>query len=113
MIVELITRMFKIRNQAHMQHWLTESLGEHEALDDYYKGVIKLLDTFVETYQGGFGRVENLPDQAKDVKQAIEDEMLWLAQHREEIAKNVPALENLLDDLSDLHMHILYKLTLR
>ena len=34
----------------------------------------------------------------------------WLVENRAEIAKDVPALENLIDDLTALHMKTLYKL---
>jgi hypothetical protein len=110
MIEELIVRMFKARNQAHMRHWSTGSYSEHKALGHYYEGIIDKLDPIVEAYQGGFGLVENLPDSIDDAKKLVQEEMLWLTKNREEIAKNIPALENLLDDLAGLHMKTLYKL---
>ena len=110
MIEELIVRMFKARNQAHMRHWSTDSYSEHKALGHYYDGVIDKLDEIVEAYQGGFVKVENLPDSIDDAKKLVQEEMLWLTKNREEIAKNIPALENLLDDLAGLHMKTLYKL---
>jgi uncharacterized protein Yka (UPF0111/DUF47 family) len=110
MIEELIIRIFKARNQAHMRHWKTGSYSEHKALGHYYEGIIDKLDEIVEAYQGGFGLVENLPDEIEDGRTLVNDEMLWLAENREKIAKDVPALENLLDDLTALHMKTLYKL---
>lgn len=110
MIEELIVRIFKARNQAHMRHWKTNSYSEHKALGHYYDGIIDKLDEIVETYQGGFGLVGKLPDEIKDAKELINEEMLWLTKNREKIAKDIPALENLLDDLTGLHMRTLYKL---
>tara|TARA_R110002126_G_scaffold206998_1_gene354148 strand:- start:262 stop:606 length:345 start_codon:yes stop_codon:yes gene_type:complete len=110
MIEELIVRIFKARNQAHMRHWKTDSYSEHKALGHYYEGIIDKLDQIVETYQGGFGLVEKLPDEIEDAKELVKDEMLWLTKNREKIAKEIPALENLLDDLTGLHMRTLYKL---
>jgi len=110
MIEELVTRMFEIRNKAHVRHWETNSYSEHQALGKYYDNVIDKLDEIVESYQGGFGLIKNLPYDVKDVKKDIEAEMLWLAKNREAIAQNVPAIENLIDDLSGLHMRTLYKL---
>jgi hypothetical protein len=54
--------------------------------------------------------VENLPDENKNATELVKDEMLWLVANRAEIAKDVPALENLIDDLTALHMKTLYKL---
>jgi hypothetical protein len=110
MIEELVVRIFKARNQTHVRHWQTNSFSEHKALGKYYEDVIEKLDAIVEAYQGGFGLVENLPDTPDDVKDVIKDEMIWLTKNREEIAKNIPAIENLLDDLTSLHMTTLYKL---
>ena len=110
MIVELITRMFEIRNRAHVRHWQTKSYSEHQALGKYYDAVIDKLDGIVESYQGGFGLIKDLPYDVKDAKKEIEVEMLWLAKNREAIAQNVPAIENLIDDLSALHLRTLYKL---
>jgi uncharacterized protein Yka (UPF0111/DUF47 family) len=110
MIEELIVRMFMARNQAHMRHWKTDSYSEHKALGHYYDKIIDKLDEIVETYQGGFGLVGKLPNEIDDAKELINDEMLWLTKNREKIAKEIPALENLLDELTGLHMRTLYKL---
>jgi hypothetical protein len=93
-----------------MRHWKTDSYSEHKALGHYYDGIIDKLDEIVEVYQGGFGLVENLPDSTDDAKNLVQEEMLWLTKNREEIAKNIPALENLHDDLAGLQMKTLYKL---
>ena len=110
MLEELIVRIFKARDQAHMRHWATDSYSEHKALGHYYEGIIDKLDKIVEAHQGGFGLVENLPDENKNATELVKDEMLWLVANRAEIAKDVPALENLIDDLTALHMKTLYKL---
>lgn len=110
MIEELILRIFKVRDQTHMRHWSTDSYSEHKALGHYYDGIIDKLDKIVEAYQGGFGLVENLPDEDRGAAELVKDEMLWLVSNRTEIARDVPALENLIDDLIALHMKTLYKL---
>lgn len=108
MIKELIERMFAARNAAHLEHWKTKSYAEHKALGHYYEGVIDGLDTLVEAYQGAFGLVGL--SETDNIIKLINDELLWLNEHREAIAKGVPALENILDDLTALHMTTLYKL---
>jgi hypothetical protein len=40
----------------------------------------------------------------------IHDDIIWLNENRARLAKGVPALENILDELTALHMKTLYKL---
>ena len=40
MVEELINRMFKARNAAHIRHWKTDSYSEHKALGHYYDDLI-------------------------------------------------------------------------
>ena len=111
MVKDLIDKVFETRNAAHRAHWATESYAAHQALGAYYDGVIDLLDKYVEAHQGAFGLVEKPPeDGSSTIIKAIHDDLIWMNQNREKIAKNVPALENILDELSGLHMKTLYKL---
>jgi hypothetical protein len=108
MIKDLIERMFDARNAAHLEHWKTNSYAQHKALGGYYEDVIETLDSLVEAYQGAFGLVG--VSETDNIIKMINDELLWLNENREAIAKGVPALENILDDLTALHMTTLYKL---
>lgn len=110
MIVQLIEKMFQARNAAHIRHWKTDSYAQHKALGHYYDGVIDGLDKLVEAYQGAFGIVGDIDGEKADIIKLINDELIWLNENRTAIAKGVPALENILDDLTALHMTTLYKL---
>jgi hypothetical protein len=46
----------------------------------------------------------------KDVAKMINDDIIWLNKNRSEICKGIPALENIIDELTSLHMKTLYKL---
>ena len=107
MVEDLIAKMFDARNQAHLEHWRTNSYAQHKALGLYYDDVVEKLDEFIEAYQGTFGIIET---EKKDVSQIIHDDIIWLNKNRAELARNVPALENILDGLTSLHMTTLYKL---
>ena len=52
MIEELVSRVFAIRNAAHLAHWASQSYSEHKALGKFYDGVIDKVDAIIETYQG-------------------------------------------------------------
>ena len=79
-------------------------------MGNYYEDVIDALDSYVEAYQGAFGIVKKVAGEADDITQMIRDEIVWIDKNREKIAKGVPALENILDEIVGLHMKTLYKL---
>ena len=110
MIEELIEKTFKLRDAAHIAHWKTKSYSEHKALGHFYEDVIEDLDKLIEAYQGVFGIVEKIEGEKKDVASEIKDQILWINENRSNIAGNIPALENIVDELTALHMTTLYKL---
>jgi hypothetical protein len=51
-----------------------------------------------------------IDEEAEDASKIIHDDILWLNENRSDISKEIPALENILDELTGLHMSTLYKL---
>jgi hypothetical protein len=56
--VEMISLLFHSRTQAHTFHLQTESFAEHKALEGYYDGIVGLIDSITESYQGKYGIVK-------------------------------------------------------
>lgn len=110
MIEELIARVFKLRNESHVAHWKTKSYSEHQALGELYDGIIDHLDNYVEAHQGGLGIIGKMPEDVENISKCVRDDIIWLTENRSKISKGVPALENILDELTGLHMKTLYKL---
>lgn len=110
MIEKLIERLFHARNAAHIAHWKTKSYAEHKALGHYYEDVIEQLDDLIEAYQGTFEIIGEVGEQEKSIPKMIYDNIIWLTENRSKVAKGVPALENIIDDLTGMHMKTLYKL---
>ena len=110
MVEKLIEKVFHARDASHIEHWKTNSYSRHQALCEYYDEVVDALDKFVEAYQGTFGIIGDVAGQEKDVAKMIHDDIIWLNENRSQLAKGVPALENILDELTALHMKTLYKL---
>lgn len=111
MVDKLIRRAFKLRDAAHMEHWRATGEGSyarHQALGEFYDELVEQLDRYVESHQGAFGLVAE--KSSEDIAEAIRKEMLWITEQRSEIARGVPALENILDELVGLHLRTLYKL---
>lgn len=113
MIEQLISRIFCIRNDAHLAHWKSKSYAQHEALGDFYEAIIGTLDKLVEAYQGYFGIVGEIPNyksKQTDIVKMLSVEAVWITTNRSEIAKNLPALENIVDELSGEFYSTIYKL---
>lgn len=110
MIDKLIEKVFDARNATHVRHWTTDSYAQHKALGHFYEDVISSVDKFIEAYQGTFGQLENAAQQNKDVAALLRNDLMWLTENRSTIAKGVPALENLLDEMAAVYMKTLYKL---
>lgn len=113
MIKELIGRVMQARNSAHLEHWSTGSYAAHQALGEFYEGVIPKLDTLVEAYQGAFGkvgRVDLLPPASQKCSLLLGEQVLWMGKNRDSICKDIEALENVLDEIVSLYLKTLYKL---
>ena len=110
MIDKLIERAFKVRNAAHARHWTTELYSEHKALGHFYDDIVDLLDKYVEAHQGTFGQMEKAPGEVANIAKTMREELIWLNENRAKIAKGVPALENILDEIAAVYMKTLYKL---
>ena len=56
---EMVCNILHSRNQAHVFHLQTQSFAEHNALNNYYDGVVDLFDGIIESYQGKYGIIKN------------------------------------------------------
>lgn len=116
MIEQLIGRVFTARNVAHIEHFTTNSYARHEALGEFYEGVIPELDKLVECWQGQFGSLSavEMPDPPEgedfDIVDYLRDESDWIEANREEISGDSPAIGNLVDNVSSVFTRTLFKL---
>lgn len=113
---ELIGRCFAARTAAHIAHLRTRSYSAHMALQSFYEGVIPLVDTYAEAYQGHFGAIEvwptvPVPTVQTDTVAVLKELIEWLVKSREACSKGRTDLANLMDELSTLCAQTVYKLT--
>lgn len=108
----LIAKVFATRDLAHLRHWSTDSYAEHMALGDFYEEIISKIDEIIESYQSNFGRVGEVKlESAKgDILKHLRDEARWLDDNRETISQGIPAIQNLLDELTGIYLRTIYKL---
>lgn len=115
MIEELVQRCFNIRHQTHLAHWATKSYSEHVALGDFYDSIIDSIDSVVENYQGCFGLLGSITipsvKTTSDIIPLLKEDVKWITKNRTKIAKEIPSIENLIDDLTSVYTLAIYKLT--
>ena len=108
----MVMELMHSRTNAHMMHLKTRSYAAHKALNDYYDGIVDLIDSFVEAWQGRYG-IMNYPSVAF---RAEADAIMMLKTLRTYIDDNrmgmVPdsELQNIIDEIVALIDSTLYKL---
>lgn len=115
MIEEMIHRAFCSRNAAHIAHWRTKSYAQHVALNAFYDDIVDATDKLVEAYMGAAGKVVGefeIPalKPVKDILKYLTEEVAWIDENRSEIASGIPALENIVDEITGLYLSTIYKL---
>jgi hypothetical protein len=102
------------RNQAHIFHLQTPSFAAHKALDDYYGGIIDLIDSYAEMAQGRYGIIRGY----QMTGQLMEDDsslkyFMGLQKFVDGIRTQLPQdgeLNNTVDEISGLISSTIYKL---
>ncbi len=112
---EFVALVFLGRDMAHRAHLKTRSYAEHMALGGFYEGVIPLIDSFAEAYQGRYNELLDVPlmdnEFEGEIADVLEQQMAWIEDHREQICpRDESALHNEIDAVVALYQQTLYKL---
>lgn len=112
---QLAAMVFVGRDMAHRAHWRTSSYSEHMALGAFYEGIIPLLDSFVEQYQGRYDERLEVPladnDFEGEIADVLDQQMNWIEDNREKICpRSETSLHNIIDAIVGLYQTTLYKL---
>ena len=116
MIEQLIRRVFYARNLAHFEHWRAKGEGsyaKHKALGAFYEDVIDAIDDLVETYQGAFGLIGDVPEvdaEANTTLELLDDTSAWTEKNHEKICKGNRAVANKIDEVTAVMLTAIYKL---
>jgi hypothetical protein len=112
---EMVCNILHSRNQAHVFHLQTQSFAEHNALNNYYDGVVDLFDGIIESYQGKYGIIKNFKtfkiEQYKNCKKTIsyfEKLLDIIDENRESIEDTY--IQNQIDTVQELINSTIYKL---
>ena len=118
-MIDFASMLLHSRTQAHVFHLRVspKALAPHLALQEYYEGIIPLLDGIVEPYQGMRGLIEFKPVKGIDNDASIEN----IISYFEDLVKFVKTervkdelkaswIQNEVDNVEKLLFTTLYKL---
>jgi hypothetical protein len=118
--VALFSKLFESREMAHIYHLQVNgeqgSHAAHVALGEYYDGILDLIDTLIETYQGQYGIVdgyETIDTAETKTKEKVEyfEGLAEFVKHgRKSISLEDTHLHSIIDDIVVLIYKTLYKL---
>jgi hypothetical protein len=105
---EIIDLVFDDADSAHVEHLLSESYAQHEALGEFYSDVRGALDTFVEA---AIALDLPLPEKREpDMLKRLEGSYVTLVEGRAVACDGNPTLENLHDELAAVYLRAIFKL---
>ena len=115
---EYVGTLMQSRTQTHIFHLQTTSYAKHVALQEYYEGIVDLIDSLVETYQGkyeiltDYKMVDSLKDISDegDITNYIEKIARYCELKREKLPQD-GFLTNIYDDIDTLLRSTHYKLS--
>jgi len=116
---ELLCEMLEASAQAKVFHWQTSSLGEHDALQEFYEGFNELMDKFIESYQGCYGRImlgcdmEVKPYTLDAPITFLESFKGYISGGARMLVIGNSALTNILDEINGLVDQTIYRLTFK
>ena len=110
---EFIVQSFAVRTSSHLLHLSSRSYAQHTALNEFYSGLLGLVDKYAEVYMGLEGVINTWPASStverKDPVTLLED-YLELVQAEQAEDHDSEALANILAELEELTAQALYKL---
>ena len=116
---ELLCEMLEASAQAKVFHWQTSSFAEHDALGDFYEAFNPLMDKFIESYQGCYGRIM-LGCELEVKPYTLDAPVAFMTSFKEYIQTGArmmvmgnTALSNILDEINGLVEQTLYRLTFK
>lgn len=113
--VEMISLLLHSRNQIHILHLQTKSYAEHKALNEYYDGIIDLVDGLVESYQGKYNILTGYKSYDISDYKSPESTINYLKELYVKVEKlrkccDDSYIQNQIDNVCDLINSTLYKL---
>ncbi len=117
---KFVSKMFESREMAHIYHLQIKGDGSyagHKALDEYYSGILDLIDELIETYQGQYDIIENYEqidtngtNTVDKIQYFIELAEFIKSTRKVAFLEEDSHLQNIIDEMVGLIYRTLYKL---
>jgi len=120
-----VLKFLELLSQVRLYHWQTFGYAEHVALGNYYDAMSDLIDGFIESYQGQYGRefisFDGMPQNISvcdmheqyPIKQYIDEVSEYLKSFRTNLeGHSNTALQNMVDEMIGETDKLRYLLTL-
>lgn len=109
--LEFFGQLFAARDYAHLNHLQTNSYAQHIALNEFYAGILDVLDGIIEAYQGIYGIQKIVIPETSNYEGPVE----YLKEFYDYIDKNRTMfseswIQNEIDNIQKLVASTLYKL---
>lgn len=110
-IGRFVSFCFEARTKTHIAHLQTTSYAEHKALNEFYDGIIPLVDAVAEAYQGKYGIISNYPDTylSGSGVEVVSGLRTWIYENRKQICSD-SNIQNEIDNVLSLCDTTIYKL---
>lgn len=111
MSAAFIARSLALRTSAHLLHLSSTSYAQHVALDEFYTGLVPLVDSYAEVFMGLTSRITSFPPVSPPTGDAetLLDQYLTLV--RDELdGQEAESLKNILAGIEELTARTIYKL---
>jgi hypothetical protein len=117
-IGQFIAVLFLARDLAHRAHLRTTgpgSFARHDALGDFYEGIIDLADSLAEAYQGCELVLIDIPlldnEFPGEIKESLQAQLKWIKANRyKAVEREETHLQNIIDEIVALYDRTIFKL---
>ena len=120
--MKIIVPLVQFQQQLRIFHWQTESYAQHKALGKAYEALDGLIDNFVETFMGKYGRLKSTEGnytitltnlEGSNIVKAVDEFIVYLETYETELEVKDTDLFNIRDEMKGTCNTLKYLLTLK
>lgn len=120
--MKIIVPLVQFQQQLRIFHWQTESYAQHKALGKAYESLDGLIDSFVETFMGKYGRLKSNEGNytfelvnldSGDITKVVNEFIEYLETYENELEEKDTELLNIRDEIKGTCNTLKYLLTLK